>query len=132
MFFFRVKQASLRVFFSLNKAIPILRNCRNSSPTTKHTSPEDLTVFLYVHERIFLHDRASRANNSRIIVNLRRFEAWRYQYFVTLCCADWHLGTQKVDISTAALQERPQSHFFKFNLKNRRTPCVHTVISVRT
>jgi len=82
--------------------------------------------------RIFLHDHASRADNSRIIVSLRRFEVWRYQYFVTLRCADWHLGTQKVVSSTAALQERPQSHFFKFNLKKQKSLCVHIMISVRT
>lgn len=37
-------------YFFLNKGISILRNIRSSSPTTKHTSPEYLTVFLYVNE----------------------------------------------------------------------------------
>jgi hypothetical protein len=37
-------------FFVLNKDIHILRNIRNYSPTTKHTSPVDLKVFLYVNE----------------------------------------------------------------------------------
>jgi len=37
-------------FVVLNKGIHILRNIRNYSPTTKHTSPEDLSVFLYVNE----------------------------------------------------------------------------------
>jgi hypothetical protein len=106
-------------FCVLNKGVHILRNSRNYSPTTKHKSPEDLTVFFIWTNLIFLLDCASRANNSRIIVSLRRFEVWSYQYFVTLRCADWHLGTQKVDISPAALQEPLQSHSFKFNLKKR-------------
>ena len=82
--------------------------------------------------RIFLHDRAFRANISRIIVSLRRFEVWRYQYFVTLRCADWHLGTQQVDTLTAALQEPPQSHLFKFHLQKEKNLYVHIVISGRT
>jgi hypothetical protein len=81
---------------------------------------------------IFFHHRACRANNSRIIVSLRGFEVWRYQYFVTLRCADWHLGTQKVDTSAAALQEPAQSHFFKFHLQKEKSLYVHIMISVRT